>query len=432
METVLTPSETQSIFRGNARPEVLDLAYKCVTRNGSTIFTSPESFQDTMSGIGDVLQPQFLLSEISEQPQIASDYCDLLDDLTVRKEILKGKDSTLTSEEIDEIINKEKERKKKTLLEKVDELNSYQAGGFAPSFPSIFGDGGLIPEPPPVISDISNIVADGLLAAAIINFTADASYYNQLWGQLLGVDAEGETLEVLGAAPRELYGLFDGGVKYNQKTTETDIAYNFGYLESLTENAVGNIDTDSSPSLDILGGAETVIFQDFGKNFKRDDFRPELTSTFFNGAPSDTAENILDFLEDKDEENGFHQQLFFDADNPLISYAVLVYHEGGLVGSDRLTEATLIKNEFDPVDQPETKEVVYDYGKLFGPGDKSAFEDQLLNTSWEGALGANDTFAESLAEGIVDIANNDWDKLLSKESGYVVGKAAAGGIGTAG
>jgi hypothetical protein len=78
METVLTPSETQSIFRGNARPEVLDLAYKCVTRNGSTIFTSPESFQDTMSGIGDILQPQFLLSDISEQPQIASDYCDLL------------------------------------------------------------------------------------------------------------------------------------------------------------------------------------------------------------------------------------------------------------------------------------------------------------------------------------------------------------------
>ncbi len=431
METVLTPSETQSIFRGNARPEVLDLAYKCVTRNGSTIFTSPESFQDTMSGIGDVLQPQFLLSDISEQPQIASDYCDLLDDLTVRKEILKGKDSTLTSEEIDEIINKEKERKKKTLLEKVDELNSYQAGGFAPSFPSIFGDGGLIPEPPPVINDISNIVADGLLAAAIINFTADASYYNQLWGQLFGVDAEGETLEVLGAAPRELYGLFDGGVKYNQKTTETDIAYNFGYLESLTENAVGNIDTDSSPSLDILGGAETVIFQDFGKNFKRDDFRPELASTFFNGFPTDTAESILDFLEDKDEENGFHQQLFFDADNPLISYAVLVYHEGGRVGKDRLTEATLIKNEFDPVDQPETKEVVYDYGKLFGTSDKSAFKDQLLNTSWEGALSAGDDFADELAESIVDIANNDWGKLLGKESGYVAGAAAAAGGSTA-
>ena len=431
MEVVLTPSETQSIFKGSARPEVLDLAYKCVTRNGSTIFTSPENFQDTMIGIGEVLQPQFLLNDISEQPLIASDYCDLVDNLRIRKEILAGKDSTLNSQEIDEIINKEKERKKRALLKKVDELNLYQAGGFAPPFPSIFGDGGLIPEPPPVISDISNIVADGLLASAIVNFTADASYYNQLWGQLFGVDAEGETLEVLGADPTDLYRLFDGGVKYNQKTTETDIVYNFGYEEALAENATGNIDTDSAPSLDILGGTETAIVQNFGKNFKRDDFRPQLTTEFFNGVPTDTAENILDFLEDKDEENGFHQQIFFDADNPLISYSVLVYHEGGLVGSDRSTEAVLVKNVFEEEDQPETKQIIYDYGRVFGTGDKSAFKDQILNTNWDGALSAGDDFAEELADAIVDIANNDWSKLLGKETGYAAGGAAVAGAGTA-
>jgi hypothetical protein len=183
METVLTPSETQSIFRGNARQEVLDLAFKCVTRNGSTIFTSPESFQDIMSGIGDILKPQFLTQNIVEEPPVASDYCDLTDNLEIRQEILKGKDSTLSSEEIDEIINKEKERKKATLLQKVDELNSYQAGGLAPAFPNIFGKGGLIPETPPVISEIQSIVIQGSLNSAVYNFNSEASSYSEIYQQ---------------------------------------------------------------------------------------------------------------------------------------------------------------------------------------------------------------------------------------------------------
>ena len=181
METVLTPSETQSIFRGNARPEVLDVAFKCVTRNGSTIFTSPENFQDIMSGIGDILKPQFLTQNIVEEPPVASDYCDLTDNLEIRQEILKGKDSTLSSEEIDEIINKEKERKKAALLQKVDELNSYQAGGLAPAFPNIFGKGGLIPETPPVISEIQSIVIQGSLNSAVYNFNSEASSYSEIY-----------------------------------------------------------------------------------------------------------------------------------------------------------------------------------------------------------------------------------------------------------
>jgi hypothetical protein len=99
--------------------------------------------------------------------------------------ILKGKDSTLSTEEIDEIINKEKERKKNALLLKVDELNSYQAGNLAPAFPNIFGEGGLIPETPPVISEISNIVVDGALGGAVANFSIDAQNYSDIWGQQL-------------------------------------------------------------------------------------------------------------------------------------------------------------------------------------------------------------------------------------------------------
>lgn len=181
METILTPSETQSVFRGNAQPDVLDLAFKCVTRNGSTIFTSPENFQDTMSGIGNILKPQFLTQNIVEEPPIASDYCDLTDNLKIREEILKGKDSTLSSEEIDEIISKEKERKKAALLQKVDELSSYEAGGFAPAFPNIFGSGGLIPETPPVISELQTIVVEGALNSVVYNFNSEASSYSEIY-----------------------------------------------------------------------------------------------------------------------------------------------------------------------------------------------------------------------------------------------------------
>jgi len=431
VDTILTPSESQSIFKGNTRPEVLNLAYKCATRNGSTIFTSPESFQDIMSGIGDILQPQFLTQNISDEPPVASDYCDLTGDLEIREEILKGKDSTLSTEEIDEIINKEKERKKNALLLKVDELNSYQAGNLAPSFPNIFGKGGLIPETPPVISEISNIVVDGALGGAVANFSIDAQNYSDIWGQLFGVDAEGEELENIGAEPRRLFSDFVGDYSYKYGT-ETG-KYKYGYSQSVAD-AAADIDVDPVPEFDILNGTKTYIIQSFPGNFKKDSFRQQLTNEFFDGVSNDATEAILDFIEDKDEEDGEWQQLFFDPVNPLISYAILLYHEGGRtnVGADRLTEVILVKNEFDEVDQPVTEEISYDYGNYFGTSDKEDFKTKITNTSWEGPLGDGTTFADELADGLVSIANNDW-KLFEKTSpGYVVGSATAASSAAAG
>ena len=430
IQTILTPSESQSVFKGNARPEVLNLAYKCVTRNGSTIFTSPESFQDIMSGIGDVLQPQFLTQNISDEPSVASDYCDLTDDLEIRQEILKGKDSTLSTEEIDEIINKEKERKKNALLLKVDELNSYQAGNLAPAFPNIFGEGGLIPETPPVISEISNIVVDGALGGAVANFSIDAQNYSDIWGQLFGVDAEGETVENV-AEPRRLFSDFVGDYSYKYGT-ETG-KYKYGYAQSVAD-AAADPDVDPVPEFDILNGTKTYIIQSFPGNFKKDSFRQQLTNEFFDGVSNDATEAILDFIEDKDEEDGTWQQLFFDPTNPLISYAAIVYHEGGRtnLGADRLTEVILVKNEFDEVDQPVTEEISYDYGNYFGTSDKEDFKTKITNTSWEGPLGDGTTFADELADGLVSIANNDW-KLFEKLSpGYVVGSTAAASAASAG
>jgi hypothetical protein len=430
LSVILTPTETQNVFKGTASPEVLNLAYKCVTRNGSTIFTSPESFQDIMMGVGDILQPQFLTQNISDEPEVAYDYCELDNDLEIRKEILKGKDSTLSSEEIDEIINKEKERKKNTLLLKVDELNSYQAGGFAPPFPNIFGKGGLIPETPPVISEISNIVVDGALGGAVANFSIDAQNYSDIWRQLFGVDAETETVENV-AEPRRLFSDFVGDYSYKYGT-ETG-KYKYGYSQSLADVAA-DPDVDPVPEFDILNGNKTYIIQSFPGNFKKDSFRQQLTNEFFDGVSNDATEAILDFIEDKDEEDGTWQQLFFDPTNPLISYAAIVYHEGGRtnLGADRLTEVILVKNEFDEVDQPVTEEISYDYGNYFGTSDKENFKTKITNTSWEGPLGDGTTFADELADGLVSIANNDW-KLFEKLSpGYVVGSAAAASAASAG
>jgi hypothetical protein len=429
VETILTPTETQSVYMGIASPETITLCYNCLSRNGNSLFQSEQDVEDVFSGIGKLLKPQFLLDNAEDQNPTPSNVCDVGDgsDMAlIRAAYLQNKDPDLPPEEIEEIINKEKAKKKTKVLKALETLENFQAGNLAPAFPNIFGDGGLIPEAPPVISEISNIIANGALAPAVINFSADASYYSELWGQLFGVDAEGEALTELGASPRELYGKFDGSITYNQKTTDTDIIYKFGYLESLAEN-VTIPDADSSEEIDILGGKETVILQNFGKNFKKDEFRTQLATEFFDGNPNkspDVFDGILNFLEDKDEENGTHLELFYDPENPLISYSVVVYHEGGLtdVGTDRLTEAILIKTEHDPVDQPITKEIVYDYGEFFGTRDKSALGSLIQNTSWEGPL--KDSSADQ--DNIVKLANND---LAGFVGGMIVGAGAGTGAG---
>jgi len=431
LNVILTPTENQAFLKGVASEEIVDIAYKCVTRNGSTIFTSKETFQDIMMGVGDILQPQFLTQDISDTPEIAFDYCDLDNDLEIRKEILKGKDSTLSSEEIDEIINKEKERKKNALLLKVDELNSYQAGGFAPPFPNIFGKGGLIPETPPVISEISNIVVDGALGGAVANFSSDAQNYSDIWKQLFGIDEEGEPSTQNIVNPQLLFYDFVGNYAYQYGLENGK--YLYGYSAATAAKAP-DIDVDPVEQFDILNGNETYIIQSFPGNFKKDSFRQQLTDEFFNGVPNDATEDILDFIEDKDEEDGEWRQLFFDPVNPLISYAILLYHEGGRtnLGADRLTEVILVKNEFSDADQPVTKKISYDYGNFFGTGDKSDFKTKITDTSWEGPLGDNNNFSDELADGLVNIANNDWDIIEKNGTGYVVGSATAATAASAG
>ena len=430
VEAVCTPSEYQSLYKGCATVEVSELAFKCVTRNGSEIFDSRQTFEDVFLSLGDILQPPFLLQQIQEQPEVASDVCDLQDQVDLRKSILSQKDAELSSEEIDEIINKEKQRKKKKLLDAIDTLNQYKAGALAPSFPNLFGKNGLIKEMPEPILKISELAIGAGLQSSYINFTTDVNnYYTRLWGQLYGVDAEGEELEELNSAdPKDIYNHFRG--EYSEENTDTAGVgvYQYGYSSKVLDNIAEEVlkqEEEQEGLITFANGKETYIYQSFGKNFKKSEFQDELAETFFDGYPSqsqDTFDAILDFIEDKDEENGTHAEIFFDAENPLISYSVVVYHEGGLtdIGTDRLTEAILIKTEYSEDDQVETKEVVYNYGEYFGTKDKSNLTDKLADKDWEGPLNGD----TAVQKGIVYLANNDLGGFLGA---FMIGSGAAVG-----
>ena len=184
VETVLTPSETQSLFKGNARPEVLELAYKCATRNGKEIFPTQQDFEDAMSELGNLVNPNFLTEDLQDLKTAASTYCELADDTSsnaLRSYFLSSKDSDLSSEEINEIIAKEKERDKLKILESLDMLEQFRQGNLAPSFPNIFGSDGLIPETPPVISEMQSIVVQGSLNSVIYNFNSEIASYSEIY-----------------------------------------------------------------------------------------------------------------------------------------------------------------------------------------------------------------------------------------------------------
>ena len=328
MEAVLTPFEIQTIYKGSPRPEVLELAYRCVTRNGSTIFDSPEVFQDIMSGIGDVLNPQFLTQNISDEPTVASNVCDLVDDLSIRKSILREKDATLSKQEVDEIINKEKERKKSALLEKVDALNSYQAGSFAPAFPNIFGDGGLIPETPPVIDDIVRLVAELSMQSVVSNFSIDSLNYSGFWDALSDDD------------PFNIYN--------NSLISEQNNVYNIGYsLTSQPQNTVKEevflpvlttgLETDAS------GQPSEIFIFTFGKNYFSSRQEAVVFETNLQLAYPGTFgvtdehkllfEDISVFVEDND--TGFGDtpvtERFEDPLDPAIFYIATVRESDGQV-----------------------------------------------------------------------------------------------------
>jgi len=187
VETILSEPEAQSVYMGIASPETITLCYNCLSSNGNTLFQSEQDVEDVFSAIGKLVKPQFLLESAEEQFPVVSNVCDIGDGsgpAILRAAYLQNKDPDLTSEEIEEIINKEKDKKKTKILKALETLENFQAGNLVPAFPSIFGADGLIPETPPVIEEINQLVAREGLQSVVNNFNTEVSRYKSTYSDI--------------------------------------------------------------------------------------------------------------------------------------------------------------------------------------------------------------------------------------------------------
>ena len=237
LEVILSVPEVQSIYRGDASEELYDLAYRCVTRNGNDIFQSRQDFEDIFEGMGRILKPVFLTTPSDTFEDIYTpNICNLDDDgdvigtLDLIRSMLEDKDSDITADEINEVFEKERQRKKDRLLALADTLENYQAGTMLPSFPNILGSNGLIPKLPPIIEEANKTFAMGCLAPAINNFNNSTPLYGEIYKEIF---KDGSNQQLFGGPNR--------ASSFNVYTDEEDfpaLPYILGYIsDEQIENA---------------------------------------------------------------------------------------------------------------------------------------------------------------------------------------------------
>jgi len=184
LEVVMTEGELNSLYKGAAPADVVELAFDCLNRGNPEIFQSPEDVSDLFSALGEMVNGSHLENPSMSTPVVTS-MCDLGDGSNqdiLRKNFLRKKDSTLSDSEIEELMSIEKSR----FIEKIKKmhklLKSFQDGSIFPDFPSIFGsEDSLIPEAPPVISAAMATVSEGLYSSTINNFNVSMLQYAPLW-----------------------------------------------------------------------------------------------------------------------------------------------------------------------------------------------------------------------------------------------------------
>ena len=129
LSAVLKPDEFQSLLKGKPSKNVLNLCTKVLTRNAShdgLVFKNKQDVLDVMSGIGKILNPSFLTSQVSISS--VANNPDLLGSgplSFLRAQMLGTMDPTMSQAEIDSIIEEEKQRKKQRVLKACNKLKSY-------------------------------------------------------------------------------------------------------------------------------------------------------------------------------------------------------------------------------------------------------------------------------------------------------------------
>ena len=232
LSVILKPDEFQSLLKGRAPKNIVDLSTKVLTRNAShdgIVFKNKQDVVDIMAGIGKILNPATLAkSNVIPDLPISTDLPNE-NLLSLRAQLLKEQNPILSDKQIDEIIEKEKNRKKERVLKAVETLERYTNGELLPPMPPLFGSKGLIKEVPPVIKEVAESTSATLIDPVSSVFSEKISpkltsgSYVDFWNAALANN-------YLVNAPNIIYNNFKVEAKNNK--------YTFGYTPNTTVSDV--------------------------------------------------------------------------------------------------------------------------------------------------------------------------------------------------
>jgi len=324
LSAVLKPDEFKSLLKGRPSKEILSLSTEVLTRNAShdgIVFKNKQDVLDVFAGLGKILNPSFLTGK--NKIQSVPNNTNILenDQISVaRAQLLKIQNPTLSDSEIDQIIEKEKQRKKQRVLKAFDKLTKYEKGSLLPKFPDLFGFNGLIPEVPAVVKEVSEKTAATIVDPVPQVFSFDVApeegmrSYANYWNQSLG------RVNYLRNNPDQLFTNFS-------LTSEND-QYSFGYTPSATATTtIGTETLNGSTS----GYNYGINFNVDNKGLDADDadiIFAQMKEAFglSNSWEDWYYKNIAAFIEETDDGSGLSPKMdtFFDPFDENIKYEVVV------------------------------------------------------------------------------------------------------------
>ena len=388
----LSPREQVSLYKGSASNETTRLAFKCLKLSNpdfAKLFGDEHQFADMFAELGKLVKPEFLQLPPEPEKVPPRNFCELGDGSEarlLREAILSEKDIDLSQDEINTIIDKEIEHNTEKIKNLAGILEKVLNGSFAPTFPSIFGgEDSLIPETPPVISEIAQAAAGGIFGAAINHFSLSSAEYPDLWDAL----GSGEGTEELFSPASDIYRFFDASSTtsaYEETSAGDDEIgnYNYGYIEASETGVEDGVQTSGAPGPQFAGGKENVFSFSIDENFKEENFKNKMLDEFGADGLVDLSpvySQIMDFIEDWDDEGDelTNSIIFFDPANPLISYSIITYREGKW-GSRRtdLYEVVVVQTIYDKDDQPEVSRISGDYGGVWTDRDTNNLTDRMI------------------------------------------------------
>ena len=180
ISSILMPRELALLLAGRGDKNTNNLATTILTRNASKdnlIFRNREDVIDVLQALGRMISPKLLM-----EPILISTAPDNVERLTVgdsvdllRKQILKRQDPLIPDAEIEQIIQETRQKAKDKILKAVDLFNKYNGGELLPSFPDLFGSGGLIKNIPPVVKEVSEKTSEAVIDPIIETFYSDVA-----------------------------------------------------------------------------------------------------------------------------------------------------------------------------------------------------------------------------------------------------------------